>query len=544
MQIILLIVIHSIIEKWRLPYMNSFQNNDSENPHQKLEEYEKLIEVFQTIGTSLEVDEILRRIIEAALQLTQAQQGSIMLFDPTNLKEDKTLIRTEDRTNAVLDHYLNTLLAGWTRRYERPLLTQHLGETFGDKLIKKEHLEIASVLSIPLKLKNKILGIINLISLKKNQRFDRRHLRLMNKLASFCAQLIQNARLHEKLFTETVRLRIEVQEKYAFHGIIGKSPKMQQVFSLVERVIPTEGRVLLEGESGTGKELIARILHYCGPRKEGPFVAVDCGALPTSLLESELFGYVKGAFTGAHQDKKGLLEEAHRGTLFLDEIVNMSNEVQSKFLRALEEGNFRPLGTTRLKKADVRIIAAASTNLREQVKAGNFRQDLFYRLNVVNVLLPSLREREGDIVLLANHFLQKQREKYKKNLKGFKPETILYLEKYNWPGNVRELENIIERMVILVEDHIEYISPELLPDEIMSLQFEFAETKKLGKSSQSILSRRDTYEKEVLMSTLSDQNWNQTASAKALGIAESTLRYKMRKYGLKKPYSTTRVSTM
>jgi transcriptional regulator with GAF, ATPase, and Fis domain len=501
----------------------------------QLAEYEKLFEVFLTIGTSLEVEGILQRIIEAALQLTHAQQGSIMLFDPVKQQEDRTLIRAGDIQGAQLDHFLNTLLAGWTRRYKKPLVSHNLRKTFGPKLIKEKYQDISSVLSVPLQLQKKIVGIINLISLRKEQKFDEGEVHLVNMLASFCAQFVHNARLHEKLFSETARLRKEVQEKYAFHGIIGKSPKMQQVFSLLERVIPTEGRVLLEGESGTGKELIARILHYCGPRKEGPFVAVDCGALPASLLESELFGYVKGAFTGAHHDKKGLLEEAHRGTLFLDEIVNMSNEVQSKFLRALEEGNFRPLGTTRLKKADVRIIAAASTNLREQIKAGNFRQDLFYRLNVVNILLPSLREREGDIVLLANHFLQKQREKYKKNLKGFKPETILYLEKYSWPGNVRELENIIERMVILAEDRVEYISPDLLPDEIKSLQFEFVRSTQLGNSSPNILSRRDAYEKEELMNTLSNQNWNQTASAKALGIAESTLRYKMQKYGLKKP---------
>lgn len=178
-------------------------------------------------------------------------------------------------------------------------------------------------------------------------------------------------------------------------------------------------------------------------------MAIDCGALPANLMESELFGYVKGAFTGAMRDKKGLFEEANGGTLFLDEIVNMLLEVQAKFLRAIQEGKIRPVGSTQVKKVDVRIIAAASVNLRTQVETGKFRQDLFYRLNVVNVSLPPLRERKEDIAILANHFLKKTAEKHQRPIKGFKPETVAYLENYTWPGNVRELENIVERMVIL-----------------------------------------------------------------------------------------------
>ncbi|MFQ6003533.1 MAG: sigma-54 interaction domain-containing protein, partial [Candidatus Zixiibacteriota bacterium] len=323
-------------------------------------------------------------------------------------------------------------------------------------------------------------------------------------------------------------------EKYAFHGIIGNSPKMQEVFTLLERVIPTEGRVLLEGESGTGKELIARVLHYGGPRKDGPFVAVDCGALPASLLESELFGYLKGAFTGAHQDKKGLFEEAHGGTLFLDEIVNMPNEVQTKFLRAIEEGEIRPLGSTQIKKVDVRIIAAASDNLRAQVEASRFREDLYYRLNVVNISLPPLRERTEDIAILANHFLNKMAEKYGKTVKGYKTETITYLENYAWPGNVRELENAVERMAILAEENLDYIPPDLLPQEIRPQGFEPASPLLKNLPSNNIKTKKNIYEKGIILEALMQQNWNQSAAARALGIAESTLRYKMQKYGIKK----------
>ena len=273
----------------------------------------------------------------------------------------------------------------------------------------------------------------------------------MQILASQFAQFIHNAKLYEDLFAETTRLKAEVQDKYARHGIIGHSPKMQVVFSLMDRVIPTDVQLLLEGETGTGKERIARAIHYSGPRKDAPFVAVDCGALPANLLESELFGYVKGAFTGANQDRKGLFEEANQGTLFLDEITNMPQEVQSKLLRAVQESEIRPVGSARVRKIDVRIIAAGSGDLQAQVEAGKFRQDLFFRLNVVSVPLPPLRDRKEDIAILASHFLSKMNEKHDRQLKPFGRETMAHLEAYTWPGNVRELEHAVERAVVLCQ---------------------------------------------------------------------------------------------
>jgi transcriptional regulator with GAF, ATPase, and Fis domain len=489
--------------------------------------------VLQTIGSSLEVDKILQQIIEEATSLCNVRQGSIMLFDPASTQGAKTLIRKGEAKSKQPDHYLNTLLSGWARRHRKPLLTNNLTEIFGSELVNEKYQAVASVLSLPLELKGEIVGVINLISYNKEKTFGERELHLMEMLGSPCAQFIVNARLHEALFTETQRLRKEVQEKYAYHGIIGQSLKMQQMFGLLERVIPTEGRVLLEGESGTGKELIARILHFGGPLKEGPFVAVDCGALPANLLESELFGYVKGAFTGANQDKKGLFEEADLGTLFLDEIANMSNEVQSKFLRAIEEGEFRPLGTTQIKKVNVRIIAAASDNLQAKVEAGKFREDLYYRLKVVNISLPPLRERKEDISILANHFLNKMADKYGKKVRALKAETIACLEDYTWPGNVRELENTVERMVVLAEENLEYVPSELLPQEIRSQSFEYSASQPENLRPHNMKTMKDTYEKSMLLEALREHDGNQSAAARALGIAESTLRYKMQKYGIK-----------
>jgi len=257
------------------------------------------------------------------------------------------------------------------------------------------------------------------------------------------------------MFIESGVLKIDAgrerRNESGFTGILGHSAKMQSVFSLLRQVMPTDVRVLISGESGTGKECIARAIHDGGPRKNGPFVAVDCGALPASLLESELFGYVKGAFTGAERDRKGLFEEAHGGTLFLDEIVNMPVEVQAKLLRAIQESEIRPLGSSQVRKVDVRIIAAASESVRDEMIAGKFRRDLFYRLNVVNINLPALRERKEDIPLLAEHFLSTMNEKYGKHIKGLQSDTVAHLAAYAWPGNIRELEHAMERAVVLCQ---------------------------------------------------------------------------------------------
>jgi len=512
---------------------------------EQIQDYERLNSVLQTICSSLQVDEILQRIITEAISLCNARQGSIILLAPTGNPDGrsqvvKTLIRKGDTGEVKLDHYLNDLLAGWVSQHQKPLLSNNLIQTFGEANVKKNHRDIVSVLSVPLALHGKILGVINLIVLAGEQPFGERELHLMQILASQCAQFIVHARLHEELFAETSRLRKEVQDKYAFHGIIGHSPKMQEVFALLERIIPTEGRVLLEGESGTGKERIARVIHYSGPRASAPFVAIDCGALPANLFESELFGYVKGAFTGALRDKKGLFEEANSGTLFLDEIVNMPLEMQSKFLRAIQEGEIRPLGSTQVKKVEVRIIAAASGNLRAQVQAGKFREDLFYRLNVVSIALPPLRERKEDIAILVNYFLNKMVAKYGKKIKGFKPETVVYFEAFSWPGNVRELENVVERMVILAEQNLEYLTSELLPLELRP------QAAPVGACANAISTApkspapdmraiQETQEKAMLLEALTRHQWNQSAAAKELGIHESTMRSKMRKYGIKKP---------
>jgi transcriptional regulator with GAF, ATPase, and Fis domain len=416
---------------------------------QQIRDYELLDRILRQVNSEIHVEDTLKLIIRETMQLCEADQVSIMLIDSKRLPEPMTLMRQGHPGDENLDHYLNSLLTGWVMHNQITLLSNNLGEIIGKKNVKSKYRNISSVLSVPLMEEGKICGVINLISENKHHLFGEREQHLMTILASQCALIIRHARLHDDLFTETRRLKKEVQQKHERHGIIGNSPNMQAVFTLLDSVLPTDVRVLIEGESGTGKERIARAIHYSGARKEAPFVAIDCGALPANLLESELFGYVKGAFTGANQDRRGLFEEAHGGSLFLDEINNMPTEIQAKFLRALQEGEIRPLGTSQTKKVNARIIAAASKNLKEEVSAGSFRQDLFYRLNVVTIALPSLRERKEDIVILADHFLKQMAEKYGKKIEGFDAATISALEAYSWPGNIRELENAIERAVVL-----------------------------------------------------------------------------------------------
>src|SRR5262252_2807928 len=262
-------------------------------------------------------------------------------------------------------------------------------------------------------------------------------------------------------------LRRELRRLTGLDNIIGQSPKMRAIFDLIQTVAPQSSRVLITGESGTGKELVARAIHENSPRSSTPFITINCGAFPETLLESELFGYVKGAFTGANENRRGLFQAAHGGTLFLDEIGNMNLAMQVKLYRVLQEGKVRPLGSTEEIDVDVRVIAATNRDLEKAIAAGEFREDLFYRLSVIPIHVPALRERREDIPLLARHFLERFRNSMNKNVSGISPQAMRRLESYDWPGNVRELENTIERAVAL-ESGPE-ISARVLPDRVNGL---------------------------------------------------------------------------
>ncbi len=337
---------------------------------------------------------------------------------------------------------------------------------------------------------------------------------------------IRAVRERERLLAENRELRLALSERHRVEGIIGESGRMQEVLSLVHRVAGSDATVLIQGESGTGKELIAKAIHYASPRASGPLVKVNCAALPESLLESELFGHEKGAFTGALASRQGRFELAHGGTLFLDEIGDLPLHLQVKLLRVLQEREFERVGSSRPITADVRLIAATHRDLAAGVKAGQFRDDLYYRLNVVTIVIPPLRERREDIPPLIDHFVRKFAEANRKPIAGMTPAARELLLRYDYPGNVRELENLIERAVVLTRDDV--IGPADLPVTLQDVTTELAEPARLTAAVEAL-------ERRLIRKALDESDGVQTRAAETLGISERVLRYKLKKYGLAGP---------
>ncbi len=337
---------------------------------------------------------------------------------------------------------------------------------------------------------------------------------------------VNNALVNSSLRREVDELRSELRSKYTFDNIIGQSGVMQEVFRSVEKVINSNVTVLINGESGTGKELIARAIHYHSSARAGnPFVAVNCSALPESLLESELFGHEKGAFTGALGRRVGKFEQANGGTIFLDEIGLMTPATQSKLLRVLQEREFERVGGNELVKVDVRVISATNKDLEEEMKRGDFREDLYYRIAVFPIKLPPLRERKEDIPLLAAHFLQKFSKQEGKPIEGISSDALDLMMAYNWPGNVRELENAMERAVVLAVTH--EISAKDLPVAVRSLG-----EKRIYESDNTLASWIEKLEEEALRQALLECEGNISQTAKKLGIGRATIYRKAKKYGL------------
>ena len=334
---------------------------------------------------------------------------------------------------------------------------------------------------------------------------------------------IKRAIEYNRLEQENRRLLEEVTTKYKFDNIIGKSPQIRKVFEIIDSIADSKSSVLITGESGTGKELIARAIHYNSPRKNQPFVAVNCAVLPENLMESELFGHEKGAFTGAIKKTTGKFELAHQGTLLLDEISEIPPALQAKLLRVLQEREFERVGSGETIQVDVRIISTSNQNLPELIQEGKFREDLYFRLNVLPINIPPLRERKEDIIILAEYFLDKYKKENNRDIKGISEKVFQIFMEYHWPGNVRELENYIERAVVTSKG--ELLTPEDFPKELLfkadliTPQFEAGMT-------------IDEAEKALILKTLETCSGNKTKAAKTLGVSVRTLRNKLNEYGL------------
>ncbi len=349
--------------------------------------------------------------------------------------------------------------------------------------------------------------------------------------------VVKKAIEKKSLMLENIYLRQELQEKYGFHNIVGKSKKMLEIYRIIAKVAMTDSTVLIYGQSGTGKELIARAIHFNSPRREKQFVPVDCAVLSENLLESELFGHVRGSFTGAVTTKPGLFEVADGGTVFLDEVGNISLAIQAKLLRVLQEREFTPVGGTKSKKVDIRLIAATNKDLEKMIKEGTFREDLYYRLNIVPISLPTLKERHEDIPLLAVHFLKKYAEEMGKGIKAFTPEAMERLMKYPWPGNVRELENVVERTVVMTDDEMVRVEHLILPgqqekemseNQIPLTSEELKEVKKQMREKAV-----EEIERAFVLSALERHQWNVTRAAEEVGMLRPNFQALMRKYNLR-----------
>ena len=340
---------------------------------------------------------------------------------------------------------------------------------------------------------------------------------------------LKKAEERERLRKENIFLKKEIKKEFGFENMITKNDKMFQIFETIHKISDYDTSVLIIGESGTGKELVAKAIHYNSKRNGKPFIAINCGAIPENLLESELFGYVKGAFTDAYQNKKGLFEEANGGTLLLDEIGELPSNLQVKLLRALQEGEVRKIGDTKQIKLDVRIIAATSRNLAQEARKDNFREDLFYRLNVIQIDLPPLRERREDIPLLVNHFINRYNEKHHLKVKNISSAALNILVEYDWQGNIRELENAIERAIILSESSCIEVSA--LPPDIR--KSETFEDKELGNDEYSIKKIHLIMEEQLIIKALNKTNGNRTQASKLLGISHPSLLSKMKGFGIR-----------
>jgi Nif-specific regulatory protein len=481
-----------------------------------------LMKVSTTINAIRGLEDLQKKLLELLFEVIPANRGAILLT------EGKT---DEFGSMTGLDRYgqsdetikISRTIAQQVLKQGLAVLNNEVAAPDGPDAVESLiESRTRSLLCVPLVMLDRTLGIIYLDSSEPSTKFDNDHLQLVSAIAGIAAVAIENARHVEWLESENQILRADARLE---HNMVGESPLMKQVYAFSSKVAPTDSTVLIYGESGTGKELAARATHQNSKRADKAFMAVNCGALAESLLESELFGHEKGAFTGALTQKKGRLEVADGGTVFLDEIGELSPALQVKLLRVLQEREFERVGGTRTIKVDIRLITATNKDLEQAIANGSFRQDLYYRLNVVKLDMPPLRERQEDIPLLASYFASKYSEKCNRKVSGLSPEARARLAAYDWPGNVRELENAIERAVVLGTTDL--ILPEDLPEAV--LESEISAAGPLTKYHEAVAETK----KQIILNAMDQAKGNYTEAAKLLGVHPNYLHRLIRNLNLK-----------
>ena len=493
-------------------------------------------QVSELIDSILDLGLLLNRVMDLVLETTKAERGLLILVNKETGDLEVKVARNMAGERIFNVNEISRTIVKHVIKTGEPMLTsdaQHDPQLKDRRSVVLYNLR--SVLCVPFKLEGKTVGVVYVDSRSLTDLFSNRGLDFVTAFSSLAAVAIENARMHEELkkskdaiSRENLDLKQEMKRKYGFEQIIGRCQRMQDVYDLLAKVLEGRSTVLLVGESGTGKELCARAIHYNSSQSHNPFVTISCGGLPENLLESELFGHEKGAFTGAVSRKKGLFEVASGGAVFLDDIDAAPLTMQVKILRVLQEKEIRRVGGTKQIKTDVRVVVATNANLEKAVKEGSFREDLYYRINGIVIEIPPLRERREDIPLLVNHFLKKYSTELGKELRGFSGEAIDCLMGYSWPGNVRELEHEVEKVVTFLSPG-EVVRPGDLSDKITQ-----AETK-----VASLREAAEDFERKIVARTLRRLNWNESETARELGVSRQGLRNKIKKYRIKEELSTS-----
>ncbi|HHT9144199.1 MAG TPA: sigma 54-interacting transcriptional regulator [Candidatus Wunengus sp. YC61] len=503
----------------------------------EFEPFQKRLKIFhditRAIGNIFDLDALLKEIIQIVFTMfPHAGRCFVALQDSDDTQLTIRTIHTKDHTLAAEGNVMSQTLAQRAISERKSLLIM---DTQMDSRVSTSIKIIGarSIMCAPLICPQKTLGILQIESKSKDYEFSKADLDLFTGIASQVALLIYSAELfddlkraNERIASENKNLKKQQKVQSSFANIIGKSEKLREVLELVKKVSNAPYSVLITGKSGSGKELIAKALHYNSSRAGQPFVVLNCAAIPRDLLESELFGYEKGAFTGAIETKQGLFEVANKGTIFLDEIGDMHPHTQAKLLRILQEKELQRVGGTKVIKIDVRVLAATNKDLKTAMGSGEFREDLFYRLNVVPIHIPPLCERKEDIPLMIAHFLESSCADVGKRVKGFAPEAVTLLVNYSWPGNVRELKNVVERIVTLAPDD-SILGVDMLPQEISnksSVQLQ------KYKSTGTLYEAQKQLEIEMIMDALKSAEGNKSRAAELLGISRKVLYEKIEAY--------------
>jgi len=492
--------------------------------------FELLIEVCALINSNYaDGKALLSQIIDSSARLVGAEAASLVLYDPVADKlrfEIATGPRRAEVSGKVQDPQEGII--GWVIQHGQSLIVNDPANDprFSPVISKVVDFPTKSILAVPMKVKGLLVGVIELINKSQNRYFSEEDLYWLELFALQAAIAIENARFLEKTSIELSYLSEKASESSGWHNLVYSSPVMAEKVDLIDRIAPSDASVLILGESGVGKELFAERLHKKSRRAEKPFVRVNCAALPEALLESELFGHVKGAFTDAYQDRKGRFELADQGTIFLDEIAELPLRLQAKLLRVLQQKTFEKVGSSDTKTVDVRIVAATNRDLEAMVSRQEFRPDLYYRLNVLPLYVPPLRERKEDIAELATHFLKRYARETNKQINGFSDSAMEGMLTYAWPGNVRELENAIERAAVMTRQHTISASDLMLGGKTEDVD------EVRGRSLKDAV---NVFKAHFIRKSLELHGWNQTATSKALDIQRTYLSRLIKELSIAQP---------